>query len=154
MSPTPVSDMVGGGAFNNDYMNIIESHILNTVTPFFADDQIKPHIVTICPKEDGFSTRGKEVLRCFTSPELNVGLLDFEDGSYVLYELLKTEVAGKRHPAGTVILEVLVASPYKKSTIRIDRLAVALSDSCGTALFPMVNDDGTVTIIDVNYFKL
>ena len=88
-------------------MTVAESQILNTVTPFFADGQIKPHMVTICPKEDGFSTRGNEALRRFTSPELNVGLLDFEDGSYVLYELLKTEVAGKRHPAGTVILEIL-----------------------------------------------
>ena len=154
MSPTPVSDMVGGGAFNNDYMNIVESHILNTVTPFFADDQIKPHIVTICPKEDGFSTRGKEVLRCFTSPELNVGLLDFEDSKYVLYELLKTEIAGKKHQAGTVILELLNETPYKKATIRVDRLAAALSESCGTNLFPMVNDDGSVTILDINYFKL
>lgn len=135
-------------------MTIVESNILNTVKPFFSQGQIKPHMVTICPKEDGFSIRGKEALRCFTSPELNVGLLDFEDGSYVLYELLKTEVAGKRHLAGTVILEILNETPYKKSTIRIDRLTAALSESCGTDLFPMVSDNGTVTILDVNYFKL
>lgn len=135
-------------------MTVAESQILNTVTPFFADGQIKPHMVTICPKEDGFSTRGNEVLRRFTSPELNVGLLDFEDGSYVLYELLKTEVAGKRHPAGTVILEILNETPYKKSTIRIDRLTAALSESCGTKLFPVVSDDGTITILDINYFKI
>jgi hypothetical protein len=96
-------------------MTVAESQILNTVTPFFGDDQVKPHMVTICPKEEGFSIRGKEVLRCFTSPDLNVGLLDFEDGIYVRYELLKTEVAGKRHPAGTVILEILNEAPFKKA---------------------------------------
>ena len=135
-------------------MTVAESHILNSVAPFFVEGQIKPHMVTICPKEDGFSTRGKEALRYFTSPELNVGLLDFEDDSYVLYELLKNEVAGKRHLAGTVILEILNETPYKKASIRINELAAALSESCGTALFPMVNDDGTVTIFDINYFKL
>lgn len=135
-------------------MTIVESHIINTVSPFFAEDQVKPHMVTISPKQDGFSSRGKEVLRCFTSPELNVGLLDFEDNHFVLYELIKTEVAGKRHPAGTVILEILSEAPYKKSTIQIDRLAAALSESCGTDLFPMVSDNGTVTILDVKYFKL
>ena len=135
-------------------MTIVESYILNIVTPFFGKGQIRPHMVTICSKEDGFSTRGKEVLKRFTSPELNVELLDFEDDSYVLYELIKTEVAGKRHPAHTVILEILNETPYKKASIRIDKLAAALSESCGTNLFPMVNDDGTVTILDVNYFKL
>ena len=135
-------------------MTVAESQILNTVTPFFGDDQVKPHMVTICPKEEGFSIRGKEVLRCFTSPYLNVGLLDFEDGIYVRYELLKTEVAGKRHPAGTVILEILNEAPFKKANIRIDRLAAALSESCGTNLFPVVSDDGTITILDINYFKI
>ena len=135
-------------------MTIVESNILNTVTPFFGEGQIKPHMVTICSKEDGFSTRGNEALRSFTSSEFNVGLLDFEDDSYVLYELIKTEIAGKRHPGGTVILEILNETPYKKDSIRIDKLAAALSESCRTNLFPMVNDDGTVTILDVNYFKL
>ena len=135
-------------------MNIVESHILNSVAPFFGEDKIKPQMINIFSKQDGFSTRGKEVLKRFTSPELNVELLDFEDDSYVLYELIKTEVAGKRHPAHTVILEILNETPYKKASIRIDKLAAALSESCGTNLFPMVNDDGTVTILDVNYFKL
>ena len=135
-------------------MNIVESHILNSVALFFGEDKIKPQMINIFSKQDGFSTRGKEVLKRFTSPELNVELLDFEDDSYVLYELIKTEVAGKRHPAHTVILEILNETPYKKASIRIDKLAAALSESCGTNLFPMVNDDGTVTILDVNYFKL
>lgn len=135
-------------------MNIVESHILNSVAPFFGEDKIKPHLINIYSKQDGFSTRGKEVLNRFISPELNVGLLDFEDSKYVLYELLKTEIAGKKHQAGTVILELLNETPYKKATIRVDRLAAALSESCGTNLFPMVNDDGSVTILDINYFKL
>jgi len=135
-------------------MTIVESQILNTVTPFFGEDQIKPHMVTICPKEDGFSTRGKEALRCFTSPEFNVALLDFEDDRYVLYELLKTEVAIKRHPAGTVILEILNEASYNKANINVHELAAALSESCGTDLFPMVSDDGTITILDISYFKL
>lgn len=135
-------------------MTIVESNILNTVTPFFGEGQIKPHMVTICPKEDGFSTRGKEALRSFTSSEFNVGLLDFEDDRYVLYELLKTEVAIKRHPAGTVILEILNEASYNKANISVHELAAALSESCGTALFPTVSDDGSITILDVNYFKL
>jgi len=135
-------------------MTIVESQILNTVTPFFSEGQIKPQMVTICPKEDGFSTRGKEALRCFTSPEFNVGLLDFKDDSYVLYELLKTEVATKKHPGGTVILEILSETPYKKASIQVGRLAAALSESCDTALFPTVSDDGSITILDVNYFNL
>ncbi len=135
-------------------MTVVESHILNTVTPFFGEGQIKPHMVAICPKEDGFSTRGKEALRCFTSPEFNVGLLDFKDDSYVLYELLKTEVATKKHPGGTVILEILSEAPYKKASIQVGRLAAALSESCDTALFPTVSDDGSITILDVNYFNL
>jgi len=135
-------------------MTIVESQILNTVTPFFSEGQIKPHMVTICPKKDGFSTRGKEALRCFTSPEFNVGLLDFKDDSYVLYELLKTEVATKKHPGGTVILEILSETPYKKASIQVGRLAAALSESCDTALFPTVSDDGSITILDVNYFNL
>lgn len=135
-------------------MTIVESYILNIVTPFFGKGQIRPHMVTICSKEDGFSTRGKEVLRWFTSPELNVGLLDFEDGSYVLYELLKTEVAKKKHLGGTVILEILNDAPYEKGSIQVGRLAAALSESCGTALFPTVSDDGSITILDVNYFNL
>lgn len=135
-------------------MTIVESQILNTVTPFFGEGQIKPHMVTICPKEDGFSTRGKEALRCFTSPEFNVGLLDFKDDSYVLYELLKTEVATKKHLGGTVILEILSEATYKKASIQVGRLAAALSESCDTALFPTVSDDGSITILDVNYFNL
>lgn len=134
-------------------MTIVESNILNTVTPFFGEGQIKPHMVTICPKEDGFSTRGKEALRRFTSSEFNVGLLDFDD-RYVLYELLKTEVAKKKHLGGTVILEILNDAPYEKGSIQVGRLAAALSESCGTALFPTVSDDGSITILDVNYFKL
>ena len=135
-------------------MTIVESYILNIVTPFFGKGQIRPHMVTICPKEDGFSTRGKEALRCFTSPEFNVGLLDFKDDSYVLYELLKTEVATKKHLGGTVILEILNDAPYEKGSIQVGRLAAALSESCGTALFPTVSDDGSITILDVNYFNL
>ena len=136
-------------------MTIVESHILNTVVPFFGVDKIKPHMINIYSKQDGFSSSGKEVLNHFSCPELNVELLDFEDDKYVLYELIKTEVARKRHPAGTVILEVLTEeAPYKKSSIQIDRLTVALSESCGTDLFPMVSDDGAVTILDVKYFKL
>ena len=135
-------------------MTIVESNILNTVTPFFGEGQIKPHMVTICPKEDGFSTRGKEALRSFTSSEFNVGLLDFEDDKYVLYELLKTEVAKKKHLGGTVILEILNDAPYEKGSIQVGRLAAALSESCGTALFPTVSDDGSITILDVNYFNL
>ena len=127
---------------------------MNSVAPFFGEDKIKPHLINIYSKQDGFSTRGKEALKRITSPELNVSLLDFEDDSYVLYELIKTEIAGKRHPGGTVILEILNETPYKKDSIRIDKLAAALSERCGTALFPMVNDDGTVTIFDINYFKL
>lgn len=135
-------------------MTIVESYILNTVTPFFGKGQIRPHMVTICSKEDGFSTRGKEALRSFTSSEFNVGLLDFEDDKYVLYELLKTEVAKKKHLGGTVILEILNDAPYEKGSIQVGRLAAALSESCGTALFPTVSDDGSITILDVNYFKL
>ena len=135
-------------------MTIVESNILNTVTPFFGEGQIKPHMVTICPKEDGFSTRGKEALRSFTSSEFNVGLLDFEDDKYVLYELLKTEVSKKKHLGGTVILEILSETPHGKGSIQVGRLATALSESCGTALFPTVSDDGSITILDVNYFNL
>lgn len=135
-------------------MTIVESNILNTVTPFFGEGQIKPHMVTICSKEDGFSTRGNEALRSFTSSEFNVGLLDFEDDKYVLYELLKTEVAKKKHLGGTVILEILNDAPYEKGSIQVGRLAAALSESCGTALFPTVSDDGSITILDVNYFNL
>ena len=135
-------------------MTIVESYILNIVTPFFGKGQIRPHMVTICSKEDGFSTRGNEALRSFTSSEFNVGLLDFEDDKYVLYELLKTEVAKKKHLGGTVILEILNDAPYEKGSIQVGRLAAALSESCGTALFPMVSDDGSITILDVNYFNL
>lgn len=135
-------------------MTIVESYILNIVTPFFGKGQIRPHMVTICSKEDGFSTRGNEALRNFTSSEFNVGLLDFEDDKYVLYELLKTEVAKKKHLGGTVILEILNDAPYEKGSIQVGRLAAALSESCGTALFPTVSDDGSITILDVNYFNL
>lgn len=81
--------------------------IVNEVKPYFTEEQVVPQLIMTHLKPGGFSPRGKAALARFRDEYLNVALIDFEDDIYVRYELINSEVAGKRLPAGTVILELL-----------------------------------------------
>ena len=128
--------------------------IVNEVKPYFTEEQVVPQLITTHLKPGGFSPRGKAALARFRDEYLNVALIDFEDDIYVRYELINSEVAGKRLPAGTVILELLQSAPCILERNQLVELSDALTKGCGLELFASVSGDGTLTIIDVNYLNI
>ena len=127
--------------------------IVNVVKPYFTEEQVVPQLVTTHLKPGGFSPRGKAALARFRDEYLNVALIDFEDDIYVRYELINSEVAGKRLPAGTVILELLQNTPCTLERDQLVELSDALTKSCGLELFASASSNGTFTILDVNYLN-
>lgn len=128
--------------------------IVNVVKPYFTEEQVVPQLVTTHLKPGGFSPRGKAALARFRDEYLNVALIDFEDDIYVRYELINSEVAGKRLPAGTVILELLQNAPCTLELNQLVELSDALTKSCGLELFGSASANGTFTILDVNYLNI
>ncbi|GEM_PF-4129912 len=128
--------------------------IVNVVKPYFTEEQVVPQLITTHLKPDGFSPRGKAALARFRDEYLNVALIDFDDDIYVRYELINSEVAGKRLPAGTVILELLQNAPCTLELNQLVELSDALTKSCGLELFASASANGTFTILDVNYLNI
>jgi len=128
--------------------------IVNVVKPYFTEEQVVPQLVTTHLKPGGFSPRGKAALARFRDEYLNVALIDFDDDIYVRYELINSEVAGKRLPAGTVILELLQNAPCTLELNQLVELSDALTKSCGLELFASASANGTFTILDVNYLNI
>ena len=128
--------------------------IVNEVKPYFTEEQVVPQLITTHLKPDGFSPRGKAALARFRDEYLNVALIDFEDDIYVRYELINSEVAGKRLPAGTVILELLQSAPCTLERNQLVELSDALTKSCGLELFASASCNGTLVILDVNYLNI
>ena len=128
--------------------------IVKAVEPYFTEEQVVPQLVLTHLKCDGFSPRGKAALASFTNEPLNVSLIDYEDDIYVRYELINSEVAGKRLPAGTVILELLQNAPCTLERDQLVELSNALTERCGIQLFASASDNGTLAIFDVNYLNI
>lgn len=128
--------------------------IVNEVKPYFTEEQVVPQLIMMHLKPGGFSPRGKAALARFRDEYLNVALIDFEDDIYVRYELINSEVAGKRLPAGTVILELLQSAPCTLERNQLVELSDALIKNCGLELFASASGNGTLTIIDVNYLNV
>lgn len=145
---------VAGLFYYNTKMKPTIERIVNVVKPYFTEEQVVPQLITTHLKPDGFSPRGKAALARFRDEYLNVALIDFDDDIYVRYELINSEVAGKRLPAGTVILELLQNAPCTLELNQLVELSDALTKSCGLELFASASANGTFTILDVNYLNI